>query len=357
MRPIGMVAGILATVIAGTGTAAEMNISQFVFRDTNRNGIYEAGERPFPGVEVRLEQDAAAPLTRTSNLAGFANFAMSSDGDADIAAPGPVRFRVHVPDGFSLTTGSPSRQAVIRQVDGAPSGLAMTPALPFAGLAPELTIESGADGIASMTCDGGAGPVEARRAAGRLVCPVEPGTFSVTWRRFDGAAMSRTVEVGRWPVRVPAMSATPPGGTIRVESFDDVIAGMAIVEMPSSHGYRWHNMIAAHASFYGGWGYVNGTVSGAYSAYNSSGHPATLSSDRPFDFRGAFVSVAWPAAMDAPVRITAYRKGDVVAEDAFLASILRPVWFDANWRDIDRLVISHDRYWQVVVDDLTLSRR
>lgn len=35
---------------------------------------------------------------------------------------------------------------------------------------------------------------------------------------------------------------------------------------------------------------------------------------------------------------------------------MTPVHFLANWNDIDKLVIRHEHFWQVVVDDLALRK-
>ncbi len=334
-----------------------MNISQFVFRDLNRNGVFDLGESPFSGAPIRLEQEGREPIVRKSNLSGFANFPMSDDEeDADITAEGPVSFAIELPDGYELTTGNTAQTARVRAMPDAPGGFLMEPPNPFMGLAPALTIESAARGVAAMVC-GGDGRLEEADARGQdLVCPVEPGNWRVIWTMEDGSTLERMVTVWDWPVRVPVAAVAGARSAAIVEDFDGIVGSENIQEMPASNGFVWHNMIAAHRKFYGGWGYVNGTASGEFAGYNSSGHPATLTSDQPFAFLGALISVAWPKARQHPVRIAAMRDGEVVAEDAFLASNLRPVWFDAGWTDIDTLMISHDAYWQVVVDDVTLSR-
>lgn len=342
---------------AGGAQGGEMNISQFVFRDINRNGIFDAGESPMPGVTIRLEQAGLEPVYRSSNLAGFTNFAMSSDDDdKDITQPGDVRFHVEIPAGFDLTTGNPAQGGRIFEVSGAPAGLAMDPPMPFMGLAPTRTIESRSDIVTGMSCAQGETVIPAVRLDDRLVCTVGPGIWDVTWQLPD-TPVNRRVTVSDWPIRVPVRAsdgdyATPD----TLVSFDGIIGSENIQEMAASDGFVWHNLIAVHRKFYGGWGYVNGTVSGEFSAYNSSGHPATLSSDQPFTFHGAFISVAWPEAKDANVRVEGYVGDTLVAEDAFVASNIRPIWFDANWSDVDRVVFSHDTYWQLVIDDLKLSR-
>lgn len=343
---------VLMVALAAPAAAADMNISQFVFRDENRNGVYDVGEQPFAGAAVTLLQESRGAVVRESNLSGFTNFPMSADEeDKDITAPGPLTFRIVLPEGMELTTGNPSQGTVARFLDGSPGGIVVDPPLPFMGLAPKLTITSGAAGVERMTCDG----TPAERGEDGFVCDTGAGVFEVVWTLASGEERRRSVTVESWPVRVPLPTervAVPSEGD-GIARFDDILTSENIQEVASGHGgVNWHNWVAAHRKFYQGWGYVNGTVSGQFSAYNSSGHPARIWSDGRFDFIGGFFSVAWPRAMRDPVRIQAIRDGEVVAEDAFRASNLLPIWFDAGWADIDEIRISHDLYWQVVVDDM-----
>ena len=352
-----LILAVAAAIVAGPAAARDMNISQFVFRDENRNGVFDLGESPFSGADIRLDQETGEAVYRSSNLAGFANFPMSDDEeDADIRAPGPVKFSIELPEGFVLTTGNPEQTAEISALAEAPGGFVMDPPNAFMGLAPALTIESSGKGVASMTCSTGYVELTAVPKDGGLVCWAAPGRWKVDWQMVDGSFFSREVVLSEWPVRVPIAATGSEGSRVMVESFDGIINSENIQEMAAADGFVWHNMIAVHRKFYGGWGYVNGTVSGEFSGYNSSGHPASISSDRPFEFRGAYVSVAWPKGMNAPVRFRAYRGGELVGEEAFHASNLRPLWFEPRWAGIDRLEISHDAYWQVVLDDVTLAR-
>ena len=59
-----------------------LHFSRFVFRDVNRNGIYDMGDRPFAGLSVRLVRPDGSEVVMQSNLGGFANFNMSA-GNAD----------------------------------------------------------------------------------------------------------------------------------------------------------------------------------------------------------------------------------------------------------------------------------
>ncbi|MDU8942763.1 hypothetical protein [Ovoidimarina sediminis] len=356
MRRLSLIACL--ALLAQPAAARDLNISLFVFRDLDRNGMYDAGEMPLSGTQVVLEQDGRDRIVQNANLSGFANFQMSDDEDLDIRTPGPVSFTVVPPEGYEITTGNRVQAGEIRALPQAPAGLVLDPPNDFVGLAPILTIEAAADGVDAMVCLSEDGEVVVGAEEGdRFVCTLgAPGTWSVGWSLDGDGMVQRIVQVGDWPVRIPVAEGGATGDADLVERFEGRIASENIVEMGAADGFVWHNLIATHNKFYGGWGYINGTSSGEFVGYNSSGHPVTLTSDAPFDFHGALVGVAWAGALDAPVRFRAYRDGELVGEDAFIASNYRPVWFDAGWTGIDRLEISHDHYWQIVLDDITLSR-
>lgn len=353
--------GILATLLmSAPAVAGEMNISQFVFRDLDRNGRYDLGEGPYAGLPVRLIQTGRDPVVRNANLSGFANFVMSDQDEGDILTPGPLEFVMEPPDGLEVTTGNLRQHSVAMALDGAPASLVIDPPLPFVGVAPILTIESGGPGVDAMTCSSGEATVEARidAASGALVCAVSPGEWTVAWELENGGAVDRTVTVEHMPLRVPApLAGEAVGVEVAIASFDDILSSENIQEVPGGHaGMLWHNFVAAHRKYYEGWGYINGTSSGQFSAYNSSGHPARMFADAPFDVLGMTVSVAWPDATRIPVRIEAIRDGAVVAMDEFFGSNLRPIRFDPGWNGIDEVRVSHGTYWQVVVDDITVRR-
>jgi hypothetical protein len=91
-------------------------------------------------------------------------------------------------------------------------------------------------------------------------------------------------------------------------------------------------------------------------AYNSSGFPATISSEASFDFVGVFLGVAWPEAEEYQIVIKAWRGDQPAYEDQVKTSTRGPVYFDADYRDITRLEFSSKGSWQVVIDDLEFRR-
>ena len=90
-------------------------------------------------------------------------------------------------------------------------------------------------------------------------------------------------------------------------------------------------------------------------AYNSSGHPVTISAPEGefFDFVGGYFSVAWPTAEGEVLNIAAWRESQLVSSSRLTLSYLGPTWLEADLRSIDRLTLTTSHYWQFVVDDLT----
>ncbi|TGV50676.1 hypothetical protein EN792_078145, partial [Mesorhizobium sp. M00.F.Ca.ET.149.01.1.1] len=81
--------------------------SLLVFRDLNRNGVYDMGDRPMSRAAVELDKPNGSTVMRLTNAGGFANFRMSvSQRDFEVVDPGHYAFRVVPPPGYSVTTGN-----------------------------------------------------------------------------------------------------------------------------------------------------------------------------------------------------------------------------------------------------------
>lgn len=356
-RLAGWLALAGGALLGGVPAAAgEMVLSQFLFRDLNRNGVYELGETPVAGVPVALRRGEGAPAIVLSNLAGFANFVMSPQV-GQIPGPGEIEVEVLPPEGLRLTGAGGPHRTTIRALDGAPAGLVAAETPPFVGLAPALSLSIGAlDGDEVACIDEDGLEWQAEPAPDGRLCPVSPGLWTVRWSSAQGV-LERRVEVAQWPLRLPRpVPGLPPAGaaeTREVIGFDDLITSVNIVEVPAGvGGLSWQNAVAAHRMYYQGAGYINGTVSGEYAIYNSSGHVARMFSDTPFDFVSAKITLAWPGGAGAPVMLEAFRDGRLVARDAFHGSDISPVAVMADWTGITELRLWHGQYWQVVVDDI-----
>lgn len=362
-----------------TRTGGMLHISGFVFRDLNRNGVYDLGDRPMAAVAVLCTGHGRIVTTRT-NSGGFANFNMSAlNTDADIVKPGDYSFKTIVPDGWLLTTGNAEQQSTFQAVPGTPADMvSSTPQKPV-GLAQKLVIRgriakryAPPDAPETTSAANSAIRVRAISANGgeqdALVEPtgsfsfgVTPGRWKIVASESNGAASEREVDVSTAPVQLAALV---PGGRMRNDAhadrkqtvtvtFDDMVS-TGVVEIPDGYdGLNWHNFVAAHDKFYGGAGYVNTTMSGEFVAYNGSGHPVEIDRKRPFDFVGGYFGVAWPHAEGETLQIRAWRNDALAYKEQITLSALGPVYFSADFEDITRLQFRTSHYWQFVTDNLS----
>jgi hypothetical protein len=341
-----------------------MNISVFIFRDIDASGIYDLGDRPFAHIAVELGN---GPMIR-SNISGFANFRASAvQRDREIVNPGTYYFRVVPPPGWRITTGNEEQPVPIELLLGAPGDLiAADPADPV-GLAPDLEIIGrvptvGEGEMASVTVSGPTAEepqsvaLDDRNAFARAA---SPGLWSIETRYGNGQATRRRVEVSRYPV---VLSTLPPDTRSNVPAsretalFDELIANESVAKIPSGYaGLNWHNWVVTHNRTYGGDGYINGTMSGEYVAYNGSGHPVSIDSENPFHFVGGYFTSAWADAEGETLHVEGWRGEQLVYEDEIRLSALGPVFFAADYRDLTRLEFFTEHYWQVVADDLVFA--
>jgi hypothetical protein len=173
------------------------------------------------------------------------------------------------------------------------------------------------------------------------------------------ATQTRRVNVTDASVVLSAFSEDPetiaPRANAVVVNFDDFTTANTITEIPNGYGgVNWANWVATHRILYGGPGYVNVGTSGEFVAYNSSGHPAMISSETPFDLVGGYFGVAWPEAEPHDIVVQAWRGETLLATDSFRGATSGPLYFAADYRSVTRVEISSTANWQFVVDDLEL---
>ncbi len=355
-----------------------LRYSGYVYRDRNRSGRLDVGDLPMTWVALEMTRPDGKRSIARSNLTGFANFALSRrQRHALIRRPGEYKFRLLVPPGWELTSRNAEQTSHVEELAGAPADLvSRDPIKPF-GLAPKLSL---AGRCLRRRADGslGAAPgarVEVEGPGGRraAVTVAADGTFTIAavpgrWRLAVRAAASpfplvRVVEVRDAPVHVGGLVLgqelpAPTSGRAQVVDFDSV-TGVYTAKIPSGvAGLDWDymNVIDAvwpdHAP-----GYVNTLASGRYVGYNSSGFVATISRRERFDFHGAYFGAALEQAHGEQLHVRAYRDGVLVADDELVLSVLGPVWLAADYRDVDRVVLATERYWQFAVDELTVSLR
>jgi hypothetical protein len=348
------------------------NISIVLFRDRDRDGIYDLGDRPLPAIWVEMAGPNEKRAYTRSNLNGFTNFAMSLFvPEAHITIPGEYRFSVLVPDGWRVTTGNAVQTNRFSIFEGTIGDFVAAVTFEPVGLSPDLTISGRIAGRAAdgaLTPAGGAEMVAYPPAGDAVEVAVDPqGRFSVpatlgTWRLVargqDGQVVEREITVRDVPVVVSTLVTgdEPPPSAPYVRTIDfENLSGSALVEVPSGvGGLRWNNLVAVDFILYNGEGYMNTSMSGRYVAYNSSGQPVTFWQDEPFDFAGAYFGVAWMQAQGETLSIRAWRGGALVADQRLRLSALGPVWFDADFRGVDRVMMATEHYWQFVTDDLVV---
>jgi hypothetical protein len=305
----------------------------------------------------------------TSNISGFANFTMARRGRrAAITAPGRYTITVNPPKDWIITTGSLQQTVSFKRLESAPAGMvAEQPILPV-GVAPELTI-SGSIASGASGPPGAAGPLRATSPSGRTIdvpvsatgqfrLPAEPGDWQLTPTSSSAEpTIPRTVTVRDYAVVLSTIDrriSAPPAKPVHHRAdFDTLTTSDTLFEIP--HGYaglNWTNWVATHQKFYRAPGTVNGAVSSEYVAYNSSGHPAIVWSDRAFDLEGAYVSVSWPDAERYDLIVRAWRHDRLVYQDRLRGRTGGPVYFDADYRDVTRVEFASESYWQLVIDDL-----
>lgn len=336
-------------------TNSSLNISVFVFRDLNRSGTFDIGDRPMNGIIVDATGNGRM-LTRRSNMSGFTNFEMSaSDSSKDITFGGDYEFRLAVPPGWQVTTGNAVQHAFFTLLPGSPADIVAEPPPVPVGLAPALTISGRIDPAVTQievrSPDDEVSTIAAE--AGHYAFPASAGV----WRIGTG----RLVEVVSAPVVLSMVGAgemadAPLGRDITV-GFDDLEKG-GVAKIPSGYsGLNWNNFVMAHMKFYGSQGYRNNIMSGEFVAYNGSGHPASISSAQPFDFVGGYLGASNFQAEGETLHIKAWRGDKLAYEEDLSLSALGPIYFGADFRDIDRIDFSTEHFWQVTFDDLTFRLR
>ncbi len=350
-----------------------IDFSGFVYRDRDRDGRYDLGDLPMAWVLIEATAPDGARHRERSNLSGFANFPMSlTRRPGWIRAAGEYQFAVQVPTGWTVTSRNTSQSVRFAELHGAPADLVATNPSQPVGLAPDLVITGrlttrAADGTlapapgASLTAldpQGEQAPV-AVGADATFRIPARPGRWRLVAALPGTARAERPVEVRDVPVRLAAIvlgeTPPPPAGERRAIDFESVTQA-PVAKVPSGFaGLDWFYLNAIDAVFANAEGYVNTLSSGRYVGYSSSGHPVTISRPGGFDFHGGYFGVAMPAAEGETLHVQAWRRGALVGEEDLALSCLGAVFFDADYRGIDRLTFTTLHYWQFATDDLEVG--
>jgi hypothetical protein len=345
---------------------AKLNFSRFVFRDVNRNGIYDLGDRPYGGLPVRLIRPDGSVVVRRSNLGGFANFVMSAGSRKHpISVPGDYATEPRLGDGWVLTTPI-ARETVTFELDPLAPGKIFGKSLySFVGIAPEMAVSltaAAAGSLRNVSLTIG-GKAMASRAPGDGTLrfdAIAGDTGILAAEDANGRRIAREIHIGNVPILLSAAFfefEIQSGAASTIIGFDDLIAFNTLRETPSGYGgFNWQYWITTQEKFYSLAGHLNNTVSGDYMAYSSSGHPAVISLPEPFDFVGSHIAVSHEAAESGDVILEGYLGGKLIHTERLRLRIDGPVRLEADWRGIDRLVMRHEHFWHVVIDDIELRR-
>jgi hypothetical protein len=349
---------------------ATLNISCFAYRDINRNAIYDMEDRPYSGLSIRMLRPAGDPVISRANIAGFTNFKMSLDNEkVPVSKPGKYEVEAQPPRGWIITSGNTRQTLNFLEMRQAIAGIVVENTCVPIGVAPELKISGSVGSNVSDSKTSGL-VINAMSSSGQTrSMPVSSGgdySISVTaddWKleltangtRVPGSE-SRKISVKNYAVIASSFNADrdkqPPGPHNIIADVDTLTTSDTLYELPYGYaGLNWINWISTHQKFYKGAGYINATVSSEYMAYNSSGHPAIVFSDEPFDFVGTYIGVAWPDAEKHEIVVKGLRNDELVYEDKFRGSTAGAVYFDADYRNVTRIEFSSAANWQLVIDD------
>ena len=334
----------------------DLNISVFVFRDMNRNGLYDLSDHPMSGIMVD-GMGLGRPIWAVSNGAGFANFTMSgTQSDATIMFEGSYDFTVRVPPRWLVTTGNTSQTVQFELRPGSPADMVAIPAPTLVGLAPELWLS----GQVPASLDDKSVTLMGPDQAGHTLPPAEmrlfefeaaPGTWTLSTTPEQGFDIDET------PVQVAQAWWTSVGSNqaSRTVTFDD-LQSEGVLKIPSGYaGLRWDNFVMTHRKFYDPEGYRNGVMSGEFLAYNGSGHPAAISSEQPFDFIGGYFAISTLDAQGETLTITGWRGKEQVYRELMTLSALGPTYLAAQFEGVTRLEFRTEHYWQFTADDLAFA--
>ena len=345
----------------------ELNISVFAYRDINRNGSYDIDDRPYAGLLVEMERPAGKNVKAWSNISGFTNFKMSlNDRRFDVYQAGEHVVSAKPQNGWKVTSHNSAQTVNFIELEQAPVKIIAEHTFEPIGVAPNLTVTGRIKRLKSQQ-NTALFFIEAVAPSGEIleVPLVKTDSFSFVassgnWLikiYYDKNIQTiRQVSVDQYAVVVSTIDLGQPDVEVQANiqkiGFDDLTSSDTLFEIPNGYkGLNWINWIATHQKLYRGYGYINSTISAEYMAYNSSGHPAVIESEKPFDFVGGFVGAAWEGTAKHDVILRAWHNSKLVYQDKLKVSTAGPVYFNANYSHITKLEVSSPAYWQVVIDD------
>ncbi|MCF6304824.1 MAG: hypothetical protein L3J33_05590 [Rhodobacteraceae bacterium] len=335
----------------------QTNLSVYVFNDLNANGIYDLGDRSFADIAVAMAFEGSTKAAIRSNLNGFANFAASTSAEGvPISELGRYDFMVLVPPGWYISTENTNQIRDLMLVKGSNPGVGFARMLDPVGLVRHKFIRgtfAGDNTGLVQLMQGDAVIVTANLTPGQqFLWPVQPGEY-----RLVSETYSRDILVGNFPVDIGNIDQIVLADTIGQTIDFENMAPTGLQKAPNGYGgLNWFNLNILRANSDGNnIGYINGTTSGNHILYSSSGHPAEIYLDQPFDFISVNLSVAWPKAEGEEVVFEFYREETLIRRDSIGLSAYGVIAYQPRIAGITRVRLATKHNWQLVLDDLVVN--
>ncbi|MEM9411953.1 MAG: hypothetical protein AAGA30_12615, partial [Planctomycetota bacterium] len=81
---------------------------------------------------------------------------------------------------------------------------------------------------------------------------------------------------------------------------------------------------------------------------------AEITAPTAIDFQSVHITVAWRNAEGETLRVEMWRGDEKIVDDIVELSMLAPVLYAPNVRDITRIALTTTHHWQAVFDDLRI---
>lgn len=354
----------------GQPFSGEMNFSVYIFRSHTQSTKYSLGDRPLAHVAVELRDSTGKTISWTrSNVNGFANFVASKvRPDADIKKSGQYTISIICPPRWNIVAGQSIQELEIIDMQGAPADLANLNDMTPVGLTPTLAISGAyrdksrgevsvphvspmASQVAAVPND----PIFAMPSSNsRFSIPAHPGLWKLE-NPIAGHASERIVTVKQHPVEISGSVKSTPflEEDLTSTEFDDLEIGDGLMKLPNGYlGLEWNNLVGTHNKLYGGEGYVNATIGGSHVAYNGSGHPASISRSKIFNFKGGYFGAAWFHTEGEILKICGWHAEELTYSHDMPLSALGPTYFDADYKNVTKVTFATENYWQFVTGRL-----
>jgi len=347
-------------------------VSCFAYRDDNLNGKYDMADRPYAGLYVEISRPDGSIASNNANIAGFTNFHVGRGvpDEAEFFEVGSHSVEAFPPAGWKITSDMSPNESLNTVADLNVGGkMTLTPPCAHIGVGADIQVS----GMVALGDDFGHSDVSLKisgsnaqerdviiSSSGQYRFPSEPGQWQLTaTNKKTGAQTLREFQVDLASVVLSEISfeasPSPRTGENITINFDDVTTSDTLYEIPSGYyGLDWLYWVSTHNKFYGGWGYINGAISGEFIAYNSSGFPGSFASKEGFDFIGSYLTAAWPRGEQDSVIVRAWRGGELVHEDRVAISPAGPVYFAADYRNVEKVEFHLENRERIVIDDISI---